>query len=399
LRHGFASPDDVLSLLAQLRQADKQRGHRDAPECDNQRRFVWNWPERPIAATPHLKPEAVSRPSTRRSGDWFTQLFGFPETNREQVHQELELHGNTLTATRSKNAWTCGHLEVASLATLRNRVQAIPNSRLRKISLQEVIGDAKALHADPKHAGAFFQVASQFNLLEMISPRATPEQGITDYESDPTQGPACAMACAAGTLVRNYFVELGSQRGQTQDNQIDCLSDIGEALGNRDGGLWRMRNGYALPSAEGLATVDRKLAAMSEAEQDALRSKLQIGLQWDTQVTLEGCSHCVTQAYCSAMPVSYSGLSAAAWERFARLILEASYEATLAAAVINASKTGNRQVFLTFIGGGVFGNERVWILDAIRRAAQLFREVALDVKLVSHRESSVSVRMLCAEFA
>jgi hypothetical protein len=325
-------------------------------------------------------------------------LFGFPETNRQRVHDELELHGNTLIATRSKETWTCGHLEVASLATLRNRIETLPTIRTRKLSLREVVGDAKALHADPKHAGAFFQVASQFNLLEMTSPQVTPEHGITDYEFDPTQGPACAMACAAGTLMRNYFVDLGSQRGQTRDRQIDCLSEIGVALGNDDGRLWQMRNGYALPSAEGLATVDHKLAAMSEAELDALRSKLQIGLQWDTQVTLEGCSHCVTQAYCSAMPVSYSRLPARPWERFARLILEASYEATLAAAVLNASKTGNPQVLLTTIGGGVFGNERIWILDAIRRAAELFRDAALDVKVVSHLESRVDVRMLCAEF-
>jgi hypothetical protein len=55
-------------------------------------------------------------------------------------------------------------------------------------------------------------------------------------------------------------------------------------------------------------------------------------------------------------------------------------------------------VLLTTIGGGVFGNERIWILDAIRRAAELFRDAALDVKVVSHLESRVDVRMLCAEF-
>jgi hypothetical protein len=32
-----------------------------------------------------------------------------------------------------------------------------------------------------------------------------PEHGVTVYAGDPTQGPACALACAAGSVYRNYF--------------------------------------------------------------------------------------------------------------------------------------------------------------------------------------------------
>jgi len=45
-----------------------------------------------------------------------------------------------------------------------------------------------------------------------------------------------------------------------------------------------------------------------------------------------------------------------------------SYEATLWAGVINARERGSNKVFLTFIGGGVFGNRSRWILSAIARA-------------------------------
>lgn len=41
---------------------------------------------------------------------------------------------------------------------------------------------------------AEFQVASQFNLLEMISPRIAPEQGVGIYAGDSTQGSAGAIA-------------------------------------------------------------------------------------------------------------------------------------------------------------------------------------------------------------
>jgi hypothetical protein len=72
--------------------------------------------------------------------------------------------------------------------------------------------------------------------------------------------------------------------------------------------------------------------------------------------------------------------------------LEAAYEATLAAAVLNAAKTGNKSVYLTLLGGGAFGNEQVWILDAIQRACLLFKDHALDVKVVSFRSSNPAVR-------
>jgi hypothetical protein len=49
------------------------------------------------------------------------------------------------------------------------------------------------------------------------------------------------------------------------------------------------------------------------------------------------------------------------------------------------------------IGGGVFGNDRGWILDAIRRAAKLYRQFDLDVRIVSFRHSNPAVRSLCEE--
>ena len=40
--------------------------------------------------------------------------------------------------------------------------------------------------------------------MEIISPSVTPEAGIDGYETDRPQGPACAIACGAGTIYRNY---------------------------------------------------------------------------------------------------------------------------------------------------------------------------------------------------
>lgn len=348
--------------------------------------------------------------------DWFESLFDFREQSPKQVRENLVLEGTRIRSIANGKAYDCGRLEIVSLLELRERVARTTTTPAR-LQVAEFVGDAQALHADPANSGTIFQVASQFNLLEMISPAVTPEHGISIYERDPTQGPACAIACGAGTVYRNYFVNLDGHVGQTATRQVDCLEQIGEALenatfrhkplslevalaqvgrGRRPAcSLWELKNGYALPSLAELQQVDAMLAKMPESELDALRSKLQIGLQWDTQVTLDGCAHLVTQAYCSALPVAYSGLPSRLWERFARLILEAAYEATFAAAVLNSSRTGVNSLYLTLLGGGAFGNEPVWILDAIQRALRLYSSFDLDVKIVSFRRSNPVIRKLC----
>ena len=123
-------------------------------------------------------------------------------------------------------------------------------------------------------------------------------------------------------------------------------------------------------------------------------AQLRIGLQWDTEVTLADGGHTVTQAYCSALPIAYAEHAPTRWEPFARLVLDAAYEATLAAAVVNAQATGNHTVYLTLLGGGVFGNTPSWILSAIERGLEIFAHADLDVAVVSYGRANPQLRQL-----
>ena len=256
------------------------------------------------------------------------------------------------------------------------------------VRLREVVADAQELHLDSSNAGALFQVASQFNTLEMASSSITPEDGIDQYELDRTQGPACAVACGAGTIYRNYLVPVEGGIGQTAERQVDCLADLAALLEFEVD----MVNGYAFATREQLLCVSERLDSMTLSELDQVRSALRIGLQWNTEVTLNDAGHVVSQAYCSAVPVAYSPVEAIVWQPFARLVLDASYEAVFAAAVLNARATGNNNLFLTLIGGGVFGNHPPWILKAIERAAGVYAGAELDVAIVSFGQPNPSVQ-------
>ena len=327
---------------------------------------------------------------------WFQQLTGLTEESPAQVRSQLKVEGEHLLCPNGTRL-VYGRLETPSLGELRARVEAQPPPA-GELKLGEVVGDVRQLHANPANAQALFQVASQFNLLEMTGPSVTPERGVGIYEHDRTQGPACAIACGAGTIYRNYFAPMGDQVGQSAERQIDCAAELGTLLGNSQNKLWTMENGYLFPTAAGLPHIASTLQAADEAALEKYRASLRIGLQWNSAVTLAGASHCVSQAYCSALPVAYGQQPAHQWTEFARLILEAAYEATLCAALLNHQETGSPKLYLTLLGGGVFGNADAWIMQAIHRAAERYRAYALDVAIVSYGSSKPAVAQLVAEW-
>ena len=318
---------------------------------------------------------------------WFEQLTGFPETSPNYVRENLITDGTDFVSKVNNERFSFGELEISTLFKLKQKSPKLENYQ-GKIQVSEIVANVEELHGNPENSNALFQAASKFNLLEMVSPTITPEQGIDRYEFDYTQDPVCAIACGAGTIYRNYFVNLGSQTGQTVNTQIDCLNLIGFELENERLNLWKMQNGYALISQNGLLTINKKIAKLNDTERENLKEKLKIGIQWNTEVTRSITRHSVSQIYCSALPVAYCQTESIYWEDFARLILEATYEATLYSALINLKKNKSNLVYLTLVGGGAFGNEEYWILESIQKAIRKFKNTPLNIKIVSYKQSN-----------
>jgi hypothetical protein len=336
--------------------------------------------------------------------DWFERLTGFRESNYADTRARIKVEGRELQSLVNGKSYGIGELELVSLQSLRERAVSLggPAGRLK---LEAVSGDVRRMHRLPANAGALFQVASQFNLLEMTSPEVTPEDGVTRYQHDPTQGPACAIAAGAATIYRNYFAPIGGSYGQTARRQLDGLADLGEALAadlNRPGeALWQMTNGYALCTRAGLDAIAEHLKGMKPDQLDTLRGRLRVGIHSDVEVTdVEGTHRPrVSQVFCSVLPVAYTRVPSAYWKPFASLVLEAAYEATLLAAVLNRQRGMSNIVLLTHLGGGAFGNEEDWISAAIRRALTTMSHFELDVRLVSYREPTRKTRQLVEDFS
>ena len=335
--------------------------------------------------------------------DWFERITGFREADYENTRAKLVVEGNRLRSLVNANSYRIGELELVPLQSLRERARSaggLPGLLKAKV----VTGDVRKMHQFPENAGALFQVASQFNLLEMVSPTVTPEQGVTRYQHDHTQGPACAIAAGAATIYRNYFAPLGGGHGQTTEKQFDGLADLGTALSGAlqqpVKALWTMQNGYALCTQTGLHAIADYLGALRPEQIDILRGKLCIGIHRDIEVTDASGEDrpLVSQAFCSALPVAYSRVRSSYWEPFARLILEAAYEATMWAAVQNAQRGASNIVLLTFLGEGAFGNEDPWIHDAMRRALKIMSGFDLDVRLVSYGAPSRAIVQLAENF-
>lgn len=320
---------------------------------------------------------------------WFERLFGFPERSGDQVRTQLQVQGQYLHSKANGERWKHGKLELLSLKTLRSRVDAL-KLRANPNLYQGTPSCTRTLYRQESSAHALFQVASQFNLLEFTEPQMTPEDGIGDYEFDRTQGPISAVCTGAATAYRNYLIPLSGQLGQSKDRQLDCIAPLHEALlairpPQGEKAYWSVENGYLFTNANQLDQVTRILEGQSQTELIALQGEIEFGFLQDAQVTLDDAQHCVSQLFCSALPIGYNQIPIPRWEALARFVLTALYEATLCAGVLNQQAFGSSDVYLTSVGTGVFGNPTEWIDDAIQAALTRVPQCGLRVHMVGRQ--------------
>eukprot|EP00605_Chrysophyceae_sp_TOSAG23-4_P002213 GSChrysophyteH1.ASY1.ANO1.2453.1 assembled CDS len=342
---------------------------------------------------------------------WFKKLWGFEEfdaavgVNMERVTDGFSYKDGVLISKYNDRVFHSGNFSLPSVKELRSHLQKAaadaPPVDKAGLRIEHVTGNVKTLLEDASNAGAIFQAASQFNCLEMVRPTVTPEEGITGYLQDRTQGPTCAMACAPGTLYRNYFISSDFTTptfGQSSAYQVNTIAAWDDIVSNPIHQFWKMQNGYLLPCDDS-SLVRLRDSEVLDSKHEQLVQALKVGVQEDTEVvdvngdTSPG--HRVTQVYVSAVPVGYDKVTPPVaadgtsrhtlWQPLAELVLDATYEATFAIAAIASIERNDRiDVFLTKVGGGVFANDDEWIVRSIQKACDKYRTFNINIKLVHY---------------
>ena len=326
--------------------------------------------------------------------DWFEKLTGFTEKSYTETKENLYIKDNKLYSKINHKCFDIGEFKIISLKDLRSQTKR--NNTNNKNKVEVIRADVKDLLCNKKNHNAVFQVASQFNCLEMINENITPERGVTRYAYDLTQGPICSIAAGAATIFRNYYVDTNGKEGQTELNQLNTLKDITKFLENVIDvdykNLIEVKNGYAFITEDKLELINEYLL---NNEKENIKELLEIGVHSGIEVTqnIQTDKMLVTQAFCSALPVSYNLNinDKELWKPFASLILEAAYEATLLTAVNNKNYTN--KVFLTLLGGGAFGNNESWIINSIKSSLKNTENYGLDIKIVSYDQPSENLKV------
>ena len=257
----------------------------------------------------------------------------------------------------------------------------------------------------PDNNGAMFQAASNFNGVEAISEDSFPDEEyfITNYTNDNTQGPMASISAGAGAIARVLlpFYDRStpaSEWRQTKDRQVELLGGVKEHCSVVNGYVVQRGSEAELPAADNWEFV-RRVRVGVQAE-----TQVSFGYtnSWDQQMDVvpAAAGQRISQVFCAAMNLRQGASGRAnaeipASRRTAALLLEAAYRGTYLAAI----RHGSRQLYLTLIGGGVFGNDIDTILSVIEK---VHLEVACceknttlhEVHLVLFNEPSGMIRFL-----
>lgn len=228
-----------------------------------------------------------------------------------------------------------------------------------------------------------FQVASNFNGVEGISELTPPDNPlfVTKYINDQTQGPAASISAGPAAIARVFvpFYPLGPGKKprewqQTRTRQLNFLDELSD--------YYHVENGYVINGPRQKPVPEDPKAA------EALVGKARVLIHADVDAVFgrRGCGTLevleapvkISQVFCSSMnmaqgPTGTNNAKLPGAAAKARLLLRAAYLGTYFAAI----DRGCTKLYLTLIGGGVFGNKVRDIFDVI---ADTHKKVALNKK-------------------
>jgi len=321
-----------------------------------------------------------------KPNDWFDAIFGFIEY-RDYMKNKNEILRLYMTGSQQTindvNVGKFMLLNLEQLYTLCPYKYGAGN-----IKIKNIVANIKEIHKQSNNDNATIQVASQLNCLEMINVDKIPEDGITCYKDDNTQGPKCVMCTPTGLAYRNYIYN----GGQTSNQQIDMSEELLSYFKSCDNTInWIIKNGYLI--INNLSTLEKisELLTNDDIRKNA-KNKIKAGIHTNLGIFIDGIKydHIINHVLCSGLPIAYQNYpfnNIELWDNLSDLFLETYYEMTLLTACINNMMNEiDAPCYLTQIGGGVFGMKKSLIMKAIKKACDTINSLGykLNVYLVHY---------------
>lgn len=334
--------------------------------------------------------------------NFFKNLMGIDEPNFQKEYSEDPtpfISHSRETPTRPETyeilddtgdyIYQAGFFKEFSISELRNASEKINKMGGGSFNVIEAINplnqtylrtvDVGAMQADLQYKDAVFQVASNFNALELVGPNDQMEN-ITKYLLDKTQGPFASLSALPGLIYRHYYMFMNSKpQGewqQTPQRQINFLDQTD------------------IPVTNSYVTFGNDVFGITNYAVD----KMKVGYHRDIQVTfgfmpdfskfekVTNPDQTVNQVFTAAINFGFGSRNNSIVlkrdpnnvKAIAQNIQNAAYEGTIRSAFVH----GKKRVVLTMIGGGVFANDVAWIANAIEKNKELIKQSGMKVELV-----------------
>ena len=307
-------------------------------------------------------------PSSSSMDKWMDML-GFNECSYRNINLDQarsKCHYSTETGLL-QNKFMAGWLITPTVKELLENIERLPLIARGDNKITPVLGvSCDSLHKDSSDFSVI-QVASQLNALEHTEPDQTPENGICIYLLDNTQGPKCALNCAPGTFVRNYYY-----------GKLNTLENVG----------LNPTNGYLIfkespPDLTDDQLDQIKIPVMTYTQYAGVTYNKGDVIQHERNKLLH-------QVYSSSIPSQIYGAIKVP-NKFLVKFLTAQYTGAIAAGILmhHIDKVqGVPEINLTLIGGGSFNNPTNVIVKAIKSARNRLKNFMFNIKVHCFTEHS-----------
>jgi len=332
------------------------------------------------------------------SFNWFQNVFGFTESVKsvkDNISCTKSGDNWTITSKANNATYNAGNFQIRSASSFKigNNPGELPprgNGTLNIIhghgrsSKKFEIVDILLMESFEPFNGATFLAASNFNALEFVSQYQTASDGISGYHNDMTQGPYAALAAPPAILFRNYFVPHDGFYGQVA-KPINLLERT----------PIEVQNGYPLINS----TEELESLQFDWENPDnwpvAVHRNCQVVLTRDVRgfkIVPESSNKIVHQVYAAAFNFYGTVIQNEFTMKLSEHLLTNEYKATILAAwensVLYPGRPGSNKLFLTLLGGGVFGNPHRMILNSILNNLELIKQSGLEVYICCYSDNS-----------